>query len=38
MVVVDTNVLISSLSLVIHLLDEVGVNVVIPWMVVQETD
>ena len=38
LVVVDTNVLISSLSLVIHLLDEVGVNVVIPWMVVQETD
>jgi len=38
LVVVDTNVFISSLSLVTHLRDDVCVKVIIPWMVVQEMD
>ena len=38
LVVVDTNVFISSLGLISHLREEVDVKVVIPWMVVQELD
>jgi len=38
LVVVDTNVFISSLGIINHLMEEMDVKVVIPWMVVQELD
>ena len=38
LVIVDTNILISSLNTVVKLMDHDQVVVVIPWMVVQELD
>ena len=37
-VVVDTNVLVSSLSLLNHLMNDMDVKLMIPWKVVQELD
>ena len=38
LIVIDTNVFISSLNVIIKLMETDGVVVVIPWMVVQELD
>jgi len=38
LVVVDTNVFVSNLSLLNHLMDDMDVKLMIPWMVVQELD